>query len=433
MLVPQRACGRIIGRNGENIRSIARASSAKITVESSSASKDACAERRVIIKGTAEQIELAKSLIKEKVEEDDEIRKKLEESLSNRSPRKKDRHNFLMAAGDAQTSEPERHPSERLSATGSDGLMEVYVSAVHSPEKFWLQVIGPRAVELDHLVEQMTDYYSKDENKEIHAIRELRLGHVVAAPFSFDEKWYRAEVTDITEDEYDPQESKISLYYVDYGDSDDLKKKDIYELRTDFLRLRFQAIECCLAKVLPKGGKWSDEAIDLFEQLTHCAQWVVVMARIDSYKERERNHGKREGSPVPCVELYDPQRSKDISVAEELVKQDFAEWEKSENPAVPNGEPSAASTSKSGDGSVQGQRLRKLDGDNVKVEAESPKILKSENMSLSLEAGGDIANHQVSGHLPKDESPTAQEKGRKVLIFGPDESDEESSDEMEMC
>jgi hypothetical protein len=55
--------------------------------------------------------------------------------------------------------------------------------------------------------------------------------------------------------------------------------------------------------LVSREGGWTDEATDLFEDLCHVAQWRVLMARVDSYKERER--GEREGSPIPVVELYD--------------------------------------------------------------------------------------------------------------------------------
>jgi hypothetical protein len=36
-----------------------------------------------------------------------------------------------------------------------------------------LQVIVPRAVELDHLVEEMTEFYSQEENRDCHALKEV--------------------------------------------------------------------------------------------------------------------------------------------------------------------------------------------------------------------------------------------------------------------
>lgn len=74
----------------------------------------------------------------------------------------------------------------------------------------------------------------------------------MAAPFDFDEKWYRAEVCDIDLDDYDSMQSNLRLHYVDYGDSGNRKQHEICQLRTDFLKLRFQAIECSLARVKPR-------------------------------------------------------------------------------------------------------------------------------------------------------------------------------------
>jgi hypothetical protein len=36
-----------------------------------------------------------------------------------------------------------------------------------------LQLINSRSAELDHLVEEMTEYYSQPENRELHAVKEV--------------------------------------------------------------------------------------------------------------------------------------------------------------------------------------------------------------------------------------------------------------------
>lgn len=84
------------------------------------------------------------------------------------------------------------------------------------------------------------------------SLLQVNEGQTVAAPFMYDEKWYRAEVAKISTDNYEPEETVLTLYYVDYGDTLECKKENVFELRTDFLRLRFQAIECILAKVKPR-------------------------------------------------------------------------------------------------------------------------------------------------------------------------------------
>ena len=38
----------------------------------------------------------------------------------------------------------------------------------------YFKVIGPQVVELDHLVEEMTEFYKQEENREWHALKEVR-------------------------------------------------------------------------------------------------------------------------------------------------------------------------------------------------------------------------------------------------------------------
>lgn len=80
---------------------------------------------------------------------------------------------------------------------------------------------------------------------------QISVGQIVAAPFDHDDKWYRAEIIEIERNEYDPAESKVTVYYGDYGDTCTVRRKQLFDLRTDYLTLYFQAIECILAKVKP--------------------------------------------------------------------------------------------------------------------------------------------------------------------------------------
>uniref|UniRef100_A0A1B6FKZ6 Tudor domain-containing protein n=1 Tax=Cuerna arida TaxID=1464854 RepID=A0A1B6FKZ6_9HEMI len=321
--VPEKAVGRIIGRNGENIRSISRASNTKINVDSVSSNKGELNEVRVVIKGTSEMIAVARSLIQEKVDEDAEVRRKMELCQSSRSPRNKPKSSVNSSLTNSPEKEKKRQVSESLIPTGSNKMMNIFVSAVESPFCFWVQVYGPRSVELDHLLDEMTEYYSVEENRILHEIKEPEIGQIVAAPFCHDDKWYRAEIKTIKVNDCNENESEVDLYYVDYGDSDYRKKSDICQLRTDFLKLRFQAIECTLANVKPSGGdQWSEKATDVFEELCHVAQWKPLLAKVVSCDQQPR--GRREGSPVPSVNLFDSSGPEDIDIGEELVKQGLA-------------------------------------------------------------------------------------------------------------
>ncbi|KAK3907750.1 Tudor and KH domain-containing protein-like protein [Frankliniella fusca] len=329
MWVPARACGRIIGRGGETIRSITRASCAKIMVDS--AGNDEATERRVLLKGTAEQISLAQSLIEKEVEEEDDFRRRVELSIANRSPRRevRDSYNYLLAPDDDDDDfeEEQQPPPRRFEKfdAGQGGYFDVFVSALENPGQFWVQLVSQRGVELDQLVEDMTEYYSKPENQELHTLQEISVGQIVAAPFDHDNKWYRAEILKIEEDEYDSSESRITLYYGDYGDTCIVKRKNIFDLRTDFLTLYFQAIECMLAHVKPAGEEWSDEAISLFEDLAQVAMWSKKLAHVVTYRESAQKKSQRAGSPVPVIEIHDMEKG--INIGEELVKQGLAVWE----------------------------------------------------------------------------------------------------------
>lgn len=52
-----------------------------------------------------------------------------------------------------------------------------------------------------------------------------------------------------------------------------------------------------------REGDWNLEAIDKFAELVSLAQWKVLVAKVRDYKERSGS--RREGSPIPCFDLYD--------------------------------------------------------------------------------------------------------------------------------
>lgn len=56
-------------------------------------------------------------------------------------------------------------PSPDLSFQPDEHL-EVYVSASENPNHFWIQILGVRSLQLDKLIEEMTNFYS-DENSTV--------------------------------------------------------------------------------------------------------------------------------------------------------------------------------------------------------------------------------------------------------------------------
>ena len=55
----------------------------------------------------------------------------------------------------------------------TDSSMEIYVSAMDNPSKFWVQAYGKGTLELDDLIYKMTKYYENKENAELHVLKNV--------------------------------------------------------------------------------------------------------------------------------------------------------------------------------------------------------------------------------------------------------------------
>ncbi|XP_063829204.1 tudor and KH domain-containing protein homolog [Ostrinia nubilalis] len=193
--VPGWACGRIIGVGGENINDISHRSGARVKIDGPNLG-DRATQRQVSIKGTKEQIEVAKGLI-EKCVAQEKCRREIEQS--KRSPR------HGTPAPDTSDDAPgdTKHAKYKRPAEASGASIEVYVSAVSSPSRFWVQFVGAQVSQLDELVAHMTDYYGSRENRQAHELSQVSVGQVVAAVFRHDGRWYRARVHAILPNEFD--------------------------------------------------------------------------------------------------------------------------------------------------------------------------------------------------------------------------------------
>lgn len=248
MYVAQSVYGEIAGRCGEAMQEICRISLAKIAVD---VGVQGGQMRRIIISGNRQQVNKARKLIEDKIEEDRILKRDLAEAEQKREPRRSITNSLSSSQNSLNLLPPTMPTREKLQVEDElDGQVEsveghelkinmkVYVSAVESPSKFWVQLLGTQIKKLDDLVCSMTEYYSKAENRELHQIQVPYLGQIVATILKSDNKWYRAEVARILPNQYNPNEVVLDLYFVDYGDREYMLPKEIFELRTDFLTLR---------------------------------------------------------------------------------------------------------------------------------------------------------------------------------------------------
>ena len=73
----------------------------------------------------------------------------------------------------------------------------------------------------------------------------------MAACFPGDGQYYRAKITEVSVDGYDEGKVEVEVEFVDFGDLDKKSIKEVFELKTQFLKLNFQAIEASLHNVKP--------------------------------------------------------------------------------------------------------------------------------------------------------------------------------------
>lgn len=146
--------------------------------------------RRVLITGTKDRVNTAKKLIEKKLEEEVVEQPKIDEP-PKREPRQPS-PSLNTSTSSIHTTESPRDilpTPEKLRANSQDGQLEIYVSAICSPSKFFVQIVGPMSGDLDILVDNMTEYYNDPENQELHRLRNPYLGQIVAAKFNVDNRW----------------------------------------------------------------------------------------------------------------------------------------------------------------------------------------------------------------------------------------------------
>lgn len=299
MVVPRCAVGRIIGRQGSNIRSMQRETGAQISINSSGTSGD---ERVCTIKGSDTQVRKAQQLLRDaimKITERSEaiavpletvgriigkqgsnIQRIQQESGSiityDQSFSGDGMGRFLVRGTEDQIQEARRMllglqteatplqsakllAMSKLPNTGE--YFSTFVSAVEGDGDVWLQEVGPNCTELDGLVEAMTSVY--DNLTSTHdRLSRVSVGTLCVAPFGSDSSWYRAVVEGLDAN------GTATLRFVDFGDTSVVElatlkalrlASNVYDLldamlccflnRAEYLTLPAQAVRCSLAHV----------------------------------------------------------------------------------------------------------------------------------------------------------------------------------------
>ena len=135
--------------------------------------------------------------------------------------------------------------------------MECTVSFVVNPGEFYCQ-LSSETEPFDNLMNKLYAYYAEQGEGEA-----LRGGAVVgaycAAPYS-DESWYRGRITAAT------SSGQVSVYYIDYGNTDKVETEKLHELAPEFYGLPAQALRCRLVSLTPVSDQWSDASTTKFQE-----------------------------------------------------------------------------------------------------------------------------------------------------------------------
>lgn len=317
MIIPQESVGRVIGKGGKTIRELQSVSGAKILVDRIQQSSDST-ERCVQLSGTTVQVEYAKLLIKEKV--DEEIhwqQKRKEEPIQDRvctsSSDIIDEKESLVVDENIhlpKLQEETLWSSEKIVADSTSGLqtgsfIPVFISAFDTPDHVWIQLVTKESSYLDTLINELTNVYSQCN---MPPLEKGSVGDICIAPFPHDDLLYRARIEEIN-----IVERTAQLYYIDFGDSGSMPLDKLKLPKSEHLQLPPQAIECYLNIAQPSHG-WSDESIEHFDLISGCAQWIQMMATIIDTNKSE----------CPVIQIINTNVDPEVDLALDMITKGYA-------------------------------------------------------------------------------------------------------------
>lgn len=121
--------------------------------------------------------------------------------------------------------------------------------------------------------------------------------------------WFRVEIIGVY-----PETDECDLAYVDYGGYDRVALSSLRQIRSDFMTLPFQAIECYMANITPLQDEeyFSENASSVLHELT-------------AGKLLDGQVITREGS-IPYIHLYQISTRGALLVNREMVNREVVRW-----------------------------------------------------------------------------------------------------------
>jgi len=186
----------------------------------------------------------------------------------------------------------------------AEGIMhDVFISSVvNGGHLFVQQPAHPTFPALERLDSCMMNTYSQLTCPQL--TRPILPNSICVA--SNNGGWYRCQVV-----YYDDVEDVCDVKYIDYGGYDTVPADSLRQIRTDFLTLPFQAIECYLANLI-----LTEEDTVSSNILEELVAGQTVQARMIGLNE----------DGIPMIHLYRSCNGQTVMVNRELVDRSCADW-----------------------------------------------------------------------------------------------------------
>lgn len=151
----------------------------------------------------------------------------------------------------------------------------VVSSIVEAGRIFVQQPTHPSFPSLERLNSCMNQCYIQEGNVP-DIPRPIETGVICAAPML--NGWYRAQIMATTETD------EVDIKYVDYGGYSRISSLCLKQIRSDFMTLPFEAVECYMANITPLADEsyFSVEAAAVLEELT---QGKLLQAQVVAHAE----------------------------------------------------------------------------------------------------------------------------------------------------
>lgn len=179
-------------------------------------------------------------------------------------------------------------------------------SIVNGGHVFLQQPLHPSYPSLNTMQHCMNQSYNMIEAPQLPEITENAICVAVV-----QDSWYRVQIVS-----HNAEDQTCLVKYLDYGGYANVPVTNLRQIRTDFMGVPFQSIECVLSNVKPNGESgWTPEASEALSSLT---KGLVLQAQVAGYTA--------EG--LPEVYLFASlARDNVIFINQELAARQLAVWE----------------------------------------------------------------------------------------------------------